>query len=340
MNINIWSDILNSMTDEELCQMANSCSINVPGFRKISKDTIKMCKPRLLKEAVMPQNFNKIIDYFNKKFSLVNGKDNYRSMNIDQLILSAQHGTPHYKILTSLYSSQEENLIDLANEFIKKVSKENQLNDNKKKDASYEGILHKESQEQIQLLRELVKKLENKLVQIEEKKNNIQLELNKLKDEFQNAKVSWNLEKTRLSKKIEKLQNEIEEKETEISTVQTEKERISKYYEEQLQKKEMEIDFLNKKILNNKETNIRQIALIGNPKNKTITNNSRVPLVIFEASDIEESINNNDFEQFNEIWVLSYKVPFSKQKLISEKIKGKIKTISTFLELQKMVEKG
>ena len=64
MEKDIWKRILEEMPDEELCAMANFCSLKVQGFRQITIDNLKMCKPRLILGAVKPRTFSKVKLYF------------------------------------------------------------------------------------------------------------------------------------------------------------------------------------------------------------------------------------------------------------------------------------
>lgn len=342
----VWREILELMPNDKLCILTNKCGLKVAGFRKITSENMNVCKSRLIMESLKPKNIIKIIDFFDKLYKKNEDRKavQYREMNLDELIEATNSGSPAYEILASLYSGKEQSLFDLANSF------ENYMqNESSSKDESVEKNEKIEvyADDQLSLLRDIVNDLEKKVNKSESKNEELFSIINKLKEEYQNDKNEWDKEKRKLLQKEKDLQEQIVEIQQNNENLITENQKLTK----ELANKTSEIAELNSQftevqnlIKDNQTTaameNSRKVALIGNPKNQAITKNNKIDFSIFETSQLEEALEEKVLDHFEEIWMLTYKIPSTKQKLIYSHIHQPILEINTFQDLKTLVEKG
>jgi murein DD-endopeptidase MepM/ murein hydrolase activator NlpD len=376
MDKTIWKKILESMPNEDFIKLTNACDINVKGFRKISHENYKVVKQKLLVEALKNNNLKRITMLFDKKSEFLSLNDtlededvDFRSMSLEELFETYENGSELFEILGSLHSSSNPEHINLAIEFEKQLSlKNSQI------DLEEESIIeivqeqHQDDMEQLkkQILeaRKAISNLEKKVTKSLQKNTELQTRFNHLEVEYSTAKKNWKEEKKEWTKSKTMLQQEVVTKQNQINKFDIQKEELQnkiKLQEKDLLEKNAKISHLNAKLLNSNqpqnESTLQQdslinsnthtktdrkkrIAIIGNPKNKRIEENSHFKVEVFEVSELEKAFETNTFEAFDEIWLLTYKVPTTKQKLVHEQLKKPIVEISTFINLRTKVEKG
>lgn len=376
MDKTIWKKILESMPNEDFIKLTNACDINVKGFRKISPENYKVVKQKLLVEALKNINLKRITMLFDKKSEFLALNDaaededvDFRSMSLEELFETYENGSELFEILGSLHSSSNPEHINLAIEFEKQLSIKTSLLD--LEDESTNEIveeLHQDDMEQLkkQLMdaRIAICNLEKKVTKSLQKNTEWQARFNNLELEFSVAKKSWKEEKKEWTKTKTILQQEVVTKQNQINKFDIQKDELNnkiKRQEKDILEKNAKISHLNAKLLNSNQplnestlqhdshinsntqtkTDIKKrIAIIGNPKNKRIEENSHFNVEVFEVSDLEKAFETNTFEAFDEIWLLTYKVPTTKQKLVHEQMSKPVVEISTFINLRTKVEKG
>lgn len=376
MDKTVWKKILESMPNEDFIKLTNACDIHVKGFRKISPENYKVVKQKLLVEALKNINLKRITMLFDKKSEFLSLNDvvddgdvDYRSMCLDELFETYENGSELFEILGSLHSSSNPEHKNLAIEFEKQISLKNCLLD--LEDDSNDEIVEVQQQDDRELLkkqlmdaRKAISILEKKVTKSQQKNAEWQTRFNTLESEYSVAKKNWKEEKKEWNKSKTTLQKEVVTIQNQINKVEIQNEDLNKkilIQEKDILEKNAKISHLNAKLLNSNQppnditlqqdsqinshkqtvTDMKKkIALIGNPKNKRIEQNKNYEVDVFEVSELESAFETKAFETFDEIWLLTYKVPTTKQKLVHEQMKKPVVEISTFINLRTKVEKG
>jgi chromosome segregation ATPase len=377
MDKTIWKKILESMPNEDFIKLTNACDIHVKGFRKISPENYKVVKQKLLVEALKNINLKRITMLFDKKSELLALSDaveeedvDYRTMSLEELFETYENGSELFEILGSLHSSANPEHINLAIEFEKQLSLRNSFIDTEEESIN-EIVVEDQHEDDVELLkkqlidaRKAIKTLEKKGTKSLQKNTEWQTRYNHLEQEFSAAKKNWKEEKKEWTKSKTSLQQEVVTKQNQINKFDVQKEELNnkiKLLEKDILDKNAKISHLNAKLLNSNQpsnentlqqgsSNIpnelsktdikKRIGIIGNPKNKRIEENNLYNIKVFEVSEIEKAFETDTFEAFDEIWLLTYKVPTTKQKLVHEQLKKPVVEISTFINLRTKVEKG
>ncbi len=188
--------------------------------------------------------------------------------------------------------------------------------------------------------------LEEKYRKSEEKNKELQIYVKKIEKFFNEAKDEWKEERKTLAKCNSVLKQELTTKSNRLEK----KEQELEEKKEQLQNKTQEICHLHalmlqkqtesKELLVEIKEEKKQIAIIGNPKNKKFEESASFLFEIFETHDIDGLIREDTLQTFDEIWLLTYKVPTMKQQLIHTYIKKPIYEVRTFVQLLELMKKG
>ncbi|WP_153126395.1 hypothetical protein [Peribacillus tepidiphilus] len=351
MEKNIWKELLESMPDDHFIKLIQMCDISIPGFRQIKKDKIKPIKARFIMEALKNQNLLKVKKAFEGLHHYYREEEekDIRSMDLERLLQLYDEGQNKEEILGILYSSDEEEHLQLAKEFFNAVSNQQTEMD----------ILEKDAQEDqdtlIKELRSIIKSQEKKIHQLEQKNQDYADRYSQIEKEYNHAKKHWKEEKKTINKTIASLKHEKNTIYNQLEKLQREIDQFNEKLmnkDNELSRKNAEISHLHAQLLNvekgttlNKEiaaaSEKKKIAVIGNPRNKKILQNNTFDLVVFETAELDEAIEREEaFHQYDEIWVLTYKVPPTKQKVLQEKAKTGIKEIGNFLNLTKILQRG
>jgi chromosome segregation ATPase len=375
MDKTIWKKILDSMPAEDFIRLTSACEIHVKGFRKISSENYKLVKPKLMTEALKNGNLERICLLFDKKSELISLQEDddvedvvdYRSMELEQLMDAFEKGAALFEILGSLHSSSNPNHIKLAKEFEKQISlKEHQTNSNSLQpdmgdvERMQENDEIKHLQKDLDNFQKALKAVEKKLIKSEAKNNDWQIKFQTLESEYHTAKRNWKEEKKELIKSKTSLQQEVTTKENQLLKIDEKIRQLTDNIvakDQEIQDKNAKISHLNAKLLTSNQqnhvpqfvgdnhiksqkNNRKKIAIIGNPKNKRIEETTHVNLEVIEVTDVDKKLAESAFECFDELWLLTYKVPSTKQKLIFEKVNKPIVELRTFIALLNLVENG
>jgi chromosome segregation ATPase len=364
MDKTIWKRILESMPNEDFIRLTSACDINVKGFRKITPENFKMIKQKLLMEALKNNNLKRISILFDKKSEFLTLQDedeiDFRTMTKEELLAAYEKGAELFEILGSLHSSSEAAHINLAIEFEKEISHKKIPDTTIEVETPEKSIDIENIGRELELARMRVLSAEKKLAKAQQKNVEWQNRYNQVEAELSSAKRNWKDEKKEFIRFKTSLQQEVVTKANLVKKVEEQIFELSnkiKQQEIELLDRNSKISHLNAKLLNSNgfqgisdnqemitdESNAQnkiKIAIIGNPKNKRVVENNHFDIVVFEVSDIEHAIDTNAFDTFDEIWLLTYKVPTTKQKLVLERLKNTVLEISTFINLRAKVERG
>lgn len=375
MDKTIWKKILELMPNDDFIKLTTTCDIHVKGFRKITPENYKMVKQKLMVEALKNNNLKRISLLFDKKSELISIQDeddvDFRSMSLEELFETYENGSELFEILASLHSSSNPEHKNLAIEFENQISMKNEQldfkdceNDEKMEELPKDNVALEQLQKELDEARKEINSLDKKLTKSQQKNVEWQTRYTTLESEFNAAKRNWKEEKKELLKTKTTLQQEVITKQNLVKKADIQVEGLTNKIasqEKELVEKNAKISHLNAKLLNsNHHTNEqvviqehhtnptikmniekkKRIALIGNPKNKRIEENNNFDVNVFEVSDLEQAFESNAFETFDEIWLLTYKVPATKQKVVHQQMKKPIVDISTFINLRSKVEKG
>ncbi|OCA87659.1 hypothetical protein A8F94_07325 [Bacillus sp. FJAT-27225] len=359
MNKETWKRVFESFDDQDLIMLSVLGNIKVQGFRQINAGNIKGARKLVINEAIKPKKLSSIITIFNKKAESEEKEDEgkqFRSMNLDELLEAVENGTKPHEILVSLYSCKDEEKHKLAAELEEKLTEHGKSQP--KEEESTPSPQENSTEDE---LRKIIIDLEKKLKKAEQKNAELSSKITKLEKNVSDAKEKLKEEKKELNKKLSQTGQELSKANGLLQKLEQEAEKNQKLLTEKdalVAERNAAISHLNARLLNSakpaKEPDSdtgaplqtgepaakKKIALLGNPKNKSIMKNEQYELAIFEASEIEDIFESVDWDEFKEVWLLNYKVPATKQAFIHTHLQKPVKIINTFMDLRNLIERG
>ncbi|ALC89410.1 hypothetical protein AM500_06145 [Bacillus sp. FJAT-18017] len=359
MNKETWKRVLESFDDQDLIMLSAVSGVKVQGFRQINANNIKGARKLLINEAIKPKKLTAVINVLNKRAEAEENEDEdkrYRSMNLKELSEAVKNGAKLYEILSSLYSSEDEEKHKLASELEEKLAEKPSIEPKAEASAPPQSASNEAE------LRKIIFDLEKKLKKAEQKNAEQSSKITKLEKNLNDAKEKLKEEKKELNRKLSLSGQELSKVNEQLQRLENESENNLKQLAEKdalLNERNKTISHLNARLLNSGRTgkemaveaidseqeqtgefSKKKIALLGNPKNKSIMKNKQYELAIFETSEIEEIFETADWDEFKEIWLLKYKVPATKQAFIQSRLERPVKIVNTFIDLRNLIERG
>ncbi|WP_284035648.1 hypothetical protein [Neobacillus sp. 114] len=352
-----WKKVLGSIPDGELVDLIDIWKIQVKGFRQITKDNIQTVRSMAILEALKPKNLNMIKHFYDTFHHKENpdGKDiNLREESVESLKQLYEECSVDLHIILGVLYSSEEKLHHLK----ARKLEDSLLEEHGANSISELNVTNKNaSSEQVQLTLEPDEELEweKKKRKSEEKNEKLQKTIDKwekqyteLKNKYKEEKQQWAKERAQLQQDLGREKSNVSGANEKLALAEAETGRLK----ETIQTLKAEISHLNALLLSSntrmdvesaKDQGAKKpshIALVGDPRNK-LTEESEDPIFhVFGPKDINEALEKNVFQDFDEVWIMCYLVPPQMKKKIKKIHNQKIVEFMDFPSMKSYIKKG
>lgn len=357
MSREAWKKVLGSIPDGELVDLIDIWKIQVKGFRQITKDNIQTVRSMAILEALKPKNLTIIkhfYDTFHRKDNPEGNDINLREESVVSLKqLYEESSVDLHIILGVLYSSE-----DKLHHVKARKLEDSLLEEHNANSLSELNVENNISSKQVQLTLEPGDEeleWEKKKRKSEEKNEKLQKTIDKwekqyteLKNKYKEEKQQWAKERAQLQQDLGREKSNVSGANEKLALAEAETGRLK----ETIRTLKAEISHLNALLLSSNTKidvepakdqgakNPSHIALVGDPRNK-LTEESEDPIFhVFGPKDINEALEKNVFQDFDEVWIMCYLVPPQMKKKIKKIHNQKIVEFMDFPSMKSYIKKG
>lgn len=353
MDKEIWKKVFSTIPNSNLIQFIHEMKIQVKGFREINSGNIKVVRKRVINEMLKPKMLISIVKSFESASESEDSenqqkKTRVRDASVSELLELYEEGGELHMILGGLYCSKDDLDHAKAEEFeralltkygVKSLEKlidaeegENDRSNETNQDKTDWKKKWGKTDAAVKNLKQIIEELENK---------NSQLRL-----ESRNEKQNWIREKSMLQQSAANERTETKKYQDLCDQMEAENKKLK----EEIKRLKSENNDLHARLLcsrtnvagnshgneGSQEEEERHVLLIGDPKNRTITE-SKNPT--FEITGAKDSLEK-DLDSYREVWMLDYLVPLQIKRKIMERTGGKVKEFQNYILLKSYMERG
>ncbi|MGM9985664.1 MAG: hypothetical protein ACI35O_00370 [Bacillaceae bacterium] len=321
----LWRWVLSKETNQNLSNLCVGIGATIQGFRnnRVNDQNRRI----VIQNLLTPKSMSRLC----QKITVDEDGEEIAKENVEQLKARLVTSPPEGILKILLVKGENEKALELFS-FVKEQEKESeefvvQLEESKEENKKEESKIKKIEKK----YQKLKKHSDEEILRLRGKITRLQEENERLKQVLQEKQLEKN-EWNRLLKKVEE-EKEYVEKEKLLYQKQIEE------YKKQQVSLQMKLAALGAQEQLEENTNYKTIALIGDPKNEGILDDEKVHIQILDGKDADE-IEKMDY--FDEVWMLTYKVPIIQQrKMMMHMNQKEIVKIDTFSQLmEKLLAAG
>lgn len=343
----IWKWIFNQHSERELSELCLRYQLQIPGFRKgtIPKNFKSMVISQLLNKRVLDKLIKDPI-ILSKSF-----EEKYAFDEMSSKELSEITDIPPSRILIRILSQgATEKAIDTFylfrgkyKEELEKIDFDLRLKLNSTQERGSDSPFERENEDKSKMVKfeKIQKKLEQKIQTLLEELENTQKELKSTKEQLTRKQREYSIEIQKLKQKNVAAEQQLETMQTHLSECEIDLinyEILKNSWEidkEDLLQKIKEFEYKGSE--NHEKNQILQphITIIGDPQNKSVFKKCCFSYSVIAKENIEEM----DWNNCEEIWILSYKINYKIIEEIKRYTNIPIIVMNTFTELKETIKK-